>query len=142
MRFFLTGMQEAYWRIPAAMTPDQLNAAATALTPPSGGVASDMDDSSEEERPDHMTDGQGHVTESSSDEGDGVELTRAEALAALRRSKGKSDHVQERDKSANSASDREKGVCVCVRANERADILVSSIYRIAGKFGRELNLVV
>ena len=99
------------------MTPDQLNAAATALTPPTGGVASlesDTDDSNEDERPDHMTDGQGHVNESSSDEGDGVELTRAEALAALMRSKGKSDHVQERDKPANSASDREKGVCVCV----------------------------
>ena len=122
--FILTGMQEVYWRIPATMTPDQLNAAATALTPPTGGVASDTDDSSEDERPDHMTDGQGHVTESSSDEGDGVELTRAEALAALRRSKGKSDHKQERDKPANSASDREKGVyvCVCVRPNERADI--------------------
>ena len=110
-------MQEVYWRIPATMTPDQLNAAATALTPPTGGAASlepVTDDSSdvEDERPGHMTNGQGHVTESSSDEGDGVELTRAEALAALRRSKGKSDYEQERDKPASSASDREKGLCI------------------------------
>jgi hypothetical protein len=111
--------QEVYWRIPATMTPDQLNAAATALTPPTGGVASlesDADDSSEDDReggassvPGHMTNDPGHVTESSSDEDDngGEELTRAEALAALRRSKGK--------RSANTTSDREKGEDVCAR---------------------------
>lgn len=122
------------------MTPDQLNAAATALTPPTGGVASleagddDTDNNSEDgdeggstAKPDHMTNGEnhmtngrGHMTVSSSDEGgvssdDGGsrELTRAEALAALRRRKGKSGELEDRNRSPDTVNGREKGGWVC-----------------------------
>ena len=125
------------------MTPDQLNAAATALTPPTGGVASlepgdnGTDDSSEDDGEgeatakignmtsgeNHMTNGRSRMTVSSSDEGgvssdneDGRELTKAEALAALR-NKRKSTTKQQKstNKSVNTTSGKEKGVRVCVR---------------------------
>ena len=113
------------------MTPDQLNTAATSLTPPTGGVAStepgnDTDDSRENEKgggasakSGHMSNGQSHMTMSSSGEDDGSsddgerELTKAEALAVLRRSKGKTDKQDQLTKSTTTA-DKENGVCVCV----------------------------
>lgn len=108
------------------MTPDQLNAAAAALTPPTGGMASlesgddDRDDSSEDEEGGGATGKPGHMTVSSSDEGSDDrshhELTRAEALAALRRSKGKNIEEMNSNKSANTTIDKEKGVCVCLGA--------------------------
>ena len=57
---------------------------------------------------------------SSSDEGSDDrshhELTRAEALAALIRSKGKNIEEMNSNKSANTTIDKEKGVCVCLGA--------------------------
>ena len=100
--------QEVYWRIPASMTPDQLNAAATVLTPPTGGVAP-LESGAEYDDTGNSSD-EGGVR---SDDGGGHELTKAEALAALRRSKGKTTTKQDRNKSANTTSDKEKGVCVC-----------------------------
>ena len=110
------------------MTPDQLNAAAAALTPPTGGMASlesgddDRDDSSEDEEGGGATGKPGHMTVSSSDEGSDDrshhELTRAEALAALRRSKGKSIEEMNSNKSANTTIDKEKGVCVFGSSSE------------------------
>ena len=82
------------------MSPEQINAAASMLKQPTGGVASPR--SSEVEREsrdsegesDHMTNG-GDVMLSSVESSEGSdgerELTKAEALAALRRTKGKMD---------------------------------------------------
>lgn len=118
------------------MTPDQLNVAATALTPPTGDLASldpagdDGDDSSENEeeggattKSGHMTSDRDHMTPSdeedvSSDDG-GHELTRAEALAALKKSKGKTVQRDGR-KSLSITNDKDKGVCVCVVTQQKS----------------------
>lgn len=99
------------------MTPDQLNMAADALTPPTGGVASSADTSEDEDvgaNPGHMTNGQSHMNTSSTDEDGSIdregELTRTEALAALRRRKGKSEQSEPLNRSTRKTA-KEKGMC-------------------------------
>ena len=91
------------------MSPDQLTKAAVALTPPTGGVASqggasevgsdsDSDGNAAKSSARPASNGRGGMTSSSDEDGEGEsegggELTRAEALAMLRRSKGKEDEL-------------------------------------------------
>ena len=120
-------LQEVYWRIPASISPDQLNAAATALKRP-GGVASleagsevESESEGEPSDPGHMTNGQRHLTngddvmQSSSEGSDSErELTKAEVLAALRRSKGKVDSASRSSSppsSLNKNKEKPNGEC-------------------------------
>ena len=134
-------LQEVYWRIPAAMSPDQLNKAASALEKPTGGVADVGGDSEVESDSDgelsadtsHMTNGRdvdkSHVTnnddvmQSSSEESE-RELTKAEVLAELRRRKGKREKVSKSSDPAPTGEDGEKGKGVCMHWGERERILV------------------
>ena len=129
-------LQEVYWRIPAAMSPDQLNKAASALEKPTGGVADVGGDSEVESDSDgelsadtsHMTNGhdvnKSHVTndddvmQSSSEESE-RELTKAEVLAELRRRKGKREKVSKSSDPAPTGEDGEKGKGVCMHWGER-----------------------
>ena len=109
------------------MTPQQLNSAASALSQSNGGVASQdgingMESNSSgsgAESPNRSASGQGHMTNvrgrvhSSSSEGEsegGDELTRAEALAMLRRKKGKIDVSQ---RQTTSSTDKKLPASEC-----------------------------
>lgn len=117
------------------MTPQQLNSAASALSQSNGGMASQdgingMESNSSgsgAESPSrsagHMTNVRGRV-HSSSSEGEsegGEELTRAEALAMLRRKKGKIDVSQRQATSSTDkklpASECQGSVCTFCKVN-------------------------
>ena len=100
---YLLTVQEEYWQIPASMSPEQINTAASLLKKPTGSVASPKGSSEleserrdSEEEPDHMTNG-GDVMQSPVESSEGSEsereLTKAEAFAALRRSRGEMDDI-------------------------------------------------
>ena len=93
------------------MTPQQLNSAASALSQSNGGVASQDGNN-------------GMESNSSGSEGEsegGEELTRAEALAMLRRKKGKIDVSQRQTTSSTDsklpASECQGSVCTFCKVN-------------------------
>lgn len=114
-----TSPQEVYWRIPASMSPEQINAAVSLLKQPTGGVASPGNSEVESEsrdsegEPDHMTNG-GDVMRSSIESSEGSdserELTKTEALAALRRTKGKMDDIC-KSNTQSSLKNKPNGEC-------------------------------
>lgn len=101
------------------MSPEQINTAATMLMQPTGAVdsprSSDVESESKdsEGEPDNMTNSD-DVMQSSVESSEGSdseqELTKAEALAALRKAKGKMDDIGS-SYAQSSLKEQQNGEC-------------------------------